>query len=144
MRVGRKFAGSLSPGPAEPSSVRHSPGPARPGKPKRNRRRAPRGCHHNDKRDQNPSCKFPPPLSLIGIIIKHREVSRVSTIKLTVNGKAVSADVEERTLLVHLLRENLNLTRTHVCCHTSQCCACVVHTDRPAVISCTVLAAPPA
>jgi len=64
----------------------------------------------------------------------------VSTIKLTVNGKAVSADVEDRTLLVHLLRENLNLTGTHVGCDTSQCGACVVHIDGKAVKSCTVLA----
>jgi len=63
----------------------------------------------------------------------------VSTIKLTVNGKAVSADVEDRTLLVHLLRENLNLTGTHVGCDTSQCGACVVHIDGRAVKSCTVL-----
>jgi len=64
----------------------------------------------------------------------------VSTIKLTVNGKAVSVDVEDRTLLVHLLRENLNLTGTHVGCDTSQCGACVVHIDGKAVKSCTVLA----
>src|SRR6202790_500087 len=69
------------------------------------------------------------------------EVPSVSTIKLTVNGKAVSADVEDRTLLVHLLRENLNLTGTHVGCDTSQCGACVVHIDGKAVKSCTVLAA---
>jgi len=63
----------------------------------------------------------------------------VSTIKLTVNGKAVSAEVEDRTLLVQLLRENLNLTGTHVGCDTSQCGACVVHIDGRAVKSCTVL-----
>jgi len=63
----------------------------------------------------------------------------VSTIKLTVNGKAVSAEVEDRTLLVHLLREHLNLTGTHVGCDTSQCGACVVHIDGRAVKSCTVL-----
>jgi carbon-monoxide dehydrogenase small subunit len=63
----------------------------------------------------------------------------VSTIKLTVNGRAVSAEVEDRTLLVHLLRENLNLTGTHVGCDTSQCGACVVHIDGRAVKSCTVL-----
>ena len=57
----------------------------------------------------------------------------MSTIKLTVNGKAVSADVEDRTLLVHLLRETLNLTGTHVGCDTSQCGACVVHIDGKAV-----------
>ena len=64
----------------------------------------------------------------------------MSTVKLTVNGKAVSADVEDRTLLVQLLRENLNLTGTHVGCDTSQCGACVVHIDGRAVKSCTVLA----
>ena len=63
----------------------------------------------------------------------------MSTIKLTVNGKAVSAEVEDRTLLVHLLREHLNLTGTHVGCDTSQCGACVVHIDGRAVKSCTVL-----
>ena len=64
----------------------------------------------------------------------------MSTVKLTVNGKAVSVDVEDRTLLVHLLRENLNLTGTHVGCDTSQCGACVVHMDGRAVKSCTMLA----
>jgi aerobic carbon-monoxide dehydrogenase small subunit len=64
----------------------------------------------------------------------------VSTVKLTVNGKAVSAEVEDRTLLVHLLRENLNLTGTHVGCDTSQCGACVVHVDGKSVKSCTMLA----
>ena len=64
----------------------------------------------------------------------------MSTVKLTVNGKAVSVDVEDRTLLVHLLRENLNLTGTHVGCDTSQCGACVVHIDGQPVKSCTVLA----
>jgi carbon-monoxide dehydrogenase small subunit len=63
----------------------------------------------------------------------------VSTVKLTVNGKAVSADVEDRTLLVHLLRETLGLTGTHVGCDTSQCGACVVHIDGRAVKSCTTL-----
>ena len=64
----------------------------------------------------------------------------MSTVKLTVNGKSVSADVEDRTLLVHLLRETLGLTGTHVGCDTSQCGACVVHIDGRAVKSCTVLA----
>ena len=64
----------------------------------------------------------------------------MSTVKLTVNGKAVSVDVEDRTLLVHLLRENLNLTGTHVGCDTSQCGACVVHINGEAVKSCTILA----
>jgi len=65
----------------------------------------------------------------------------VSTVKLRVNGRDVSVDVEDRTLLVHLLRENLNLTGTHVGCDTSQCGACVVHIDGRAVKSCTMLAA---
>jgi len=65
----------------------------------------------------------------------------VSTVKLTVNGKAVSVDCEDRTLLVHLLRDHLNLTGTHVGCDTSQCGACVVHIDGRAVKSCTTLAA---
>ena len=64
----------------------------------------------------------------------------MSTVKLTVNGKAVSADVEDRTLLVHLLRDHLNLTGTHVGCDTSQCGACVVHVDGRSVKSCTMLA----
>ncbi len=64
----------------------------------------------------------------------------MSTVKLTVNGKAVAVDVEDRTLLVHLLRDHLNLTGTHVGCDTSQCGACVVHMDGKAVKSCTMLA----
>ena len=63
----------------------------------------------------------------------------MSTVKLTVNGKPVSADVEDRTLLVHLLRDHLGLTGTHIGCDTSQCGACVVHIDGCAVKSCTVL-----
>ena len=63
----------------------------------------------------------------------------MSIIKLTVNGKSVSVDVEDRTLLVHLLRENLNLTGTHVGCDTSQCGACIVHIDGRAVKACTTL-----
>jgi carbon-monoxide dehydrogenase small subunit len=61
-------------------------------------------------------------------------------VSMTVNGKAVSANVEERTLLVQFLREHLRLTGTHVGCDTSQCGACVVHVDGKSVKSCTVLA----
>lgn len=61
-------------------------------------------------------------------------------VSLTVNGRAVSADVEGRTLLVQLLREKLGLTGTHVGCDTSQCGACVVHIDGKSVKSCTTLA----
>jgi carbon-monoxide dehydrogenase small subunit len=63
----------------------------------------------------------------------------VSNIKLTVNGKPVSAEVEDRTLLVHLLRDHLGLTGTHIGCDTSQCGACMVHIDGRSVKSCTVL-----
>ncbi len=63
------------------------------------------------------------------------------TVSMTVNGKAVSGDVEGRTLLVQFIREQLGLTGTHVGCDTSQCGACVVHVDGRAVKSCTMLAA---
>jgi carbon-monoxide dehydrogenase small subunit len=59
---------------------------------------------------------------------------------MTVNGRAVTGDVEGRTLLVQFLRENLHLTGTHVGCDTSQCGACVVHVDGESVKSCTMLA----
>jgi len=59
---------------------------------------------------------------------------------MTVNGVAVSAEVEDRTLLVHFLREQLRLTGAHVGCDTSQCGACVVHVNGRAVKSCTMFA----
>jgi carbon-monoxide dehydrogenase small subunit len=59
---------------------------------------------------------------------------------MIVNGQEVSGRVEERTLLVEFLREQLRLTGTHVGCDTSQCGACVVHVDGVAVKSCTELA----
>ena len=61
-------------------------------------------------------------------------------ISMKVNGKAVSGNVENRTLLVDFIRTNLGLTGTHVGCDTSQCGACVVHIDGKAVKSCTALA----
>ncbi len=61
-------------------------------------------------------------------------------VSMTVNGKVLSATVEERTLLVHLLREHFFLTGTHVGCDTSQCGACVVHVNGKSVKSCTTLA----
>ena len=64
----------------------------------------------------------------------------MAKLSLKVNGKPVTAEVEDRTLLVQLLRENLHLTGTHVGCDTSQCGACVVHVDGVAVKSCTMLA----
>ncbi len=61
-------------------------------------------------------------------------------VSLTVNGKPVSVEVENRTLLVEMLREQLRLTGTHVGCDTSQCGACVVHVNGASVKSCTILA----
>ncbi|MEE2997803.1 MAG: (2Fe-2S)-binding protein [Pseudomonadota bacterium] len=63
-----------------------------------------------------------------------------TAVSMTVNGKQVSADVENRTLLVQYLRENLGLTGTHVGCDTSQCGACTVHIDGLPIKSCTILA----
>lgn len=64
----------------------------------------------------------------------------MAKISLLVNGEPTTADIDPRTLLVQLLRENLRLTGTHVGCDTSQCGACIVHLDGKAVKSCTVLA----
>ncbi len=61
-------------------------------------------------------------------------------VAMTVNGNAVTAEVDPRTLLVEFLREQLRLTGTHVGCDTSQCGACVVHVDGKALKSCTTLA----
>ena len=61
-------------------------------------------------------------------------------ISMTVNGKAVTREVEPRTLLVDFLRSHLNLTGTNIGCDTSQCGACTIHIDGEAVKSCTVLA----
>ncbi|PPR11870.1 MAG: Carbon monoxide dehydrogenase small chain [Alphaproteobacteria bacterium MarineAlpha11_Bin1] len=63
-----------------------------------------------------------------------------TTVSMTVNTKLVSADVENRTLLVQYLRESLGLTGTHVGCDTSQCGACTVHIDGLPIKSCTILA----
>ena len=63
-----------------------------------------------------------------------------SAVTITVNGELRTAEVEPRTLLVHLLREHLNLTGTHVGCDTSNCGACTVWLDGEAVKSCTLLA----
>ena len=58
-------------------------------------------------------------------------------VELTVNGRAIRAEVEPRTLLVTFLREHLGLTGTHVGCDTTQCGACIVHLDGRSIKSCT-------
>jgi carbon-monoxide dehydrogenase small subunit len=63
------------------------------------------------------------------------------TVNLIVNGKAVTQQCASNTTLVDLIRENLQLTGTHVGCDTSQCGACTVHMNGRAVKACTVLAA---
>ncbi len=64
----------------------------------------------------------------------------MTSITLSVNGETVCADVEDRTLLVHFLREQLRLTGTHVGCDTSQCGCCMVHLNGRAIKSCTLFA----
>lgn len=61
-------------------------------------------------------------------------------VKMTVNGKAVEALVEPRTLLIHFLREELRLTGAHIGCETSHCGACTVDLDGRSVKSCTLFA----
>ena len=61
-------------------------------------------------------------------------------VSITVNGTATESDVEPRTLLVHYLREHLELTGTNVGCDTSSCGACTIHLNGEAVKSCTILA----
>jgi aerobic carbon-monoxide dehydrogenase small subunit len=64
----------------------------------------------------------------------------MTQVSMTINGKVRKAHVEPRTLLVHFLREQLNLTGTHVGCDTSQCGACTVIVDGRSAKSCTILA----
>ena len=64
----------------------------------------------------------------------------MAVVSMTVNGKPVSMETEDRTLLVYFLREQLRLTGTHIGCDTSQCGACVVHVDGKAVKSCSMFA----
>ncbi|MCV2875356.1 (2Fe-2S)-binding protein [Rhodobacteraceae bacterium XHP0102] len=64
----------------------------------------------------------------------------MTQVKLSVNGKEMSAEVEGRTLLVEVLRDKLGLTGTHVGCDTSQCGACTVHVNGRSMKSCSVLA----
>lgn len=62
------------------------------------------------------------------------------SISLTINGKAIEASVDPRTLLVQFIREHMQLTGTHIGCDTAQCGACTVHIDGQAVKSCSILA----
>ncbi|HET6521207.1 MAG TPA: (2Fe-2S)-binding protein [Geminicoccaceae bacterium] len=64
----------------------------------------------------------------------------MASVSMTVNGKAVTREVEPRTLLVEFLREQLGLTGTHVGCDTSQCGCCVVHVNGSSIKACTILA----
>jgi carbon-monoxide dehydrogenase small subunit len=61
-------------------------------------------------------------------------------VSMTVNGKPVAAEIEERTLLVEFIREELRLTGTHVGCDTAQCGACTIHLNGRAVKSCNMVA----
>ena len=63
----------------------------------------------------------------------------MALVEIEVNGKNMSSEVEERQVLVHFLRDDLNLTGTHVGCDTSQCGACVIHLNGNAVKSCSML-----
>lgn len=74
------------------------------------------------------------------MIRKEERVSEKVAITITVNGKAHSAEVEPRMLLVHYLREELGLTGTHVGCDTTQCGACTVTLDGHSAKSCTIFA----
>tara|TARA_B100002052_G_C15495308_1_gene424710 strand:+ start:90 stop:551 length:462 start_codon:yes stop_codon:yes gene_type:complete len=62
-------------------------------------------------------------------------------VSVEVNGKKVTKEIQDHTILSVFIRENLNLTGTHVGCDTSQCGACVVHVDGKSIKSCTALAA---
>ena len=92
-----------------------------------------------DLTKQRHQATWPPPW-LIGsnpLTQFEREPMQVS---MTVNGHDVSADVENRTLLVHFLREELRLTGTHVGCETGYCGACTIHIDGMPIKSCTMFA----
>ncbi|MCO6180280.1 (2Fe-2S)-binding protein [Ciceribacter sp. RN22] len=64
----------------------------------------------------------------------------MAKVTLSVNGRTVSGDCDDRTLLVQFIREKLGLTGTHVGCDTTQCGACVVHMDGKSIKSCSILA----
>src|SRR5207247_3614580 len=104
-----------------------------PGDPERGRRRriAPRGQAHRH-------AGYP----AAGMDSDHRSTEGESPVKvdLTVNGTNINADVEDRMLLVHFLRDVADLTATNVGCDTTSCGACTVLLDGESVKSCTVLA----
>jgi carbon-monoxide dehydrogenase small subunit len=64
----------------------------------------------------------------------------MARVRLTINGKKYSREVEDRTLLVNLIRDELGLTGTHIGCDTSQCGCCTIHLNGRAIKSCTMLA----
>tara|TARA_B110001454_G_scaffold214368_1_gene234044 strand:- start:602 stop:1099 length:498 start_codon:yes stop_codon:yes gene_type:complete len=75
------------------------------------------------------------------LLINREGESLITKVTIEVNGKKISKDVPDHTILSVFLRENLNLTGTHVGCDTSQCGACVVHVDGKSIKSCSTLAA---
>lgn len=64
----------------------------------------------------------------------------MTKVTLTVNGRKMSGDCDDRILLVNFIRDNLGLTGTHVGCDTTQCGSCVIHMDGKSVKSCSILA----
>ncbi len=64
----------------------------------------------------------------------------MAKVTLTVNGRTVSGECDDRMLLVHFIRDKLALTGTHVGCDTTQCGTCVIHMDGRSVKSCSILA----
>jgi carbon-monoxide dehydrogenase small subunit len=72
---------------------------------------------------------------------RYPEGEREVKVELTVNGKDITADVEDRMLLVHFLRDVADLTATNIGCETTSCGSCTVLLDGESVKSCTVLAA---
>ena len=79
---------------------------------------------------------------VLSLLLNNREGESLMTkVNLEVNGKKVSKEVPDHTILSVFLRDNLNLTGTHIGCDTSQCGACVVHVDGKSIKSCSTLAA---
>jgi carbon-monoxide dehydrogenase small subunit len=76
-------------------------------------------------------------LSIAALPTREEDMTKVT---LTVNGRRVSGECDDRTLLVNFIRDNLGLTGTHVGCDTTQCGACVIHMDGRSVKSCSILA----